>query len=220
MRVFTTVRRSKLSAVAASVFFLALLVNVAGPSAEQRTDQVPIRCAAIENPTERLQCFDDWVKGQSAAKPEPKPATPESMGKWSIKAKEDPIDDSQIIQLQLESDSGRARFGKKPMLIVYCQSKAPYLAIWWHDYIGLDNSQVTTRIDREKPTTMSWPISNTGDATLLQEPALAGFVQRLLNGEQLAVEVAPVSSPRITATFDITGLRDAIKPYSNVCKFA
>jgi type VI secretion system protein VasI len=123
-----------------------------------------------------------------------------------------------IVQFELESDTGQSRFGKKPMLAIRCNAKETYVAIEWYDYLGMERTSVTTRVDKNKALTASWRISNTGEMTALMMPELASFVRNMLDATQLVAEVVPYSDPRITAVFDITGLRAAITPRANVCK--
>ena len=44
-----------------------------------------------------------------------------------------------------------------------------------------------------------------------------GFVRKMIDATMLIAELTPYSDPTITATFDIAGLAQAIKPLAEVC---
>jgi Type VI secretion system VasI, EvfG, VC_A0118 len=136
-------------------------------------------CATIESPVDRLQCFDDWAHTQGYAGPGLAPA-PESAGNWDVKRGKNPFDDTEIVQLQLESDSGHSRFGNKPYFLIRCRSERMYVAIWWHDFLGEDEIEVKTRIDKHRVETALWQISNMHDAIIHMNAKAIAFIKRCL----------------------------------------
>jgi len=203
-----------------AIFAVLLMQTSTGLRADEASDKSAARCAAIESSVERLQCFDDWARSRGYSAPGFSPTVTESAGKWRVSQKKNPMDDTEVVQLELESDSGHSRFGDPILLAIRCQKKDPYLAIWWHDFIGMERAQVTTRIGKEKALNSQWYVSNTHEATVLLQPSFKQFIQRMFGESELVAEVVPYSDPRITAAFDITGLRKALKSVNNVCNFS
>jgi type VI secretion system protein VasI len=200
---------------------LALLVSLitvalgGRAEADDPSDRAAAHCAIIESSLERLQCFDDWARARGFSVPGFHRLADRS-GKWNVSEEKSQIDDTVIVQFELESDTGQSKFGQKPVLAIRCNVKETYVAIYWHDYLGMERTDVTTRVDKNKAATASWRISNTGEVMLM--PELASFVRNMLDATQLVAEVVPYSDPRITAVFDITGMRAAITPHADVCK--
>jgi type VI secretion system protein VasI len=164
-------------------------------------DREIARCAQFGGNLERLQCFDDLAQSLHLAGPHP-------------------IDDTEKVRLVLQSNEGRSRFGKPIHLEIRCVSGQPDLVIHWHDYLGLERPKVITRIGTERAVTAAWLSANTNDGTFLPKPMLMPFLRQMVRAETMVAQTVPYSSPTITASFNITGLSEAIRPLAEVCKLS
>jgi type VI secretion system protein VasI len=183
-------------------------------------DREIARCAQFGGNLERLQCFDDLAQSLHLAGPQPQPVNREGVGEWQVDRLKNPIDDTEKVRLVLESNEGRSRFGKPIHLEIRCVSGQPDLVIHWHDYLGLERPKVITRIGTERAVTAAWLSANTNDGTFLPKPMLMPFLRQMVRAETMVAQTVPYSSPTITASFNITGLSEAIRPLAEVCKLS
>ena len=77
---------------------------------------------------------------------------------------------------------------------------------------------VTYRIDLQISDSQSWLLVGGGDLTYIHGTKAKQFVNSLISGgKQLLARVHPYSGASLTATFDITGLEEAVKPILEGC---
>jgi type VI secretion system protein VasI len=194
------------------------LLATASAHSDERLIKDAVRCTAIRGDLERLQCFDDWTRARGLSGQQAEPVPAEGIGTWQVTRRNNPIDDTETVSMVVESTLGHSAFGKKPVLGIQCKSGQTQLVVIWYDYIAADRPDVVTRIGPGRAEKVSWYKSNTNNATILPSTTFASFVRRMLDAATMVAQVTPYSEPTITATFEITGLREAIKPLAEVCK--
>ena len=174
------------------------------------------KCAAIQNPTERLACYDM----------EYKPATKsQKASAWTVSEDQSKLDDSKTVVVSLESeDALQKRFGgsEKASLIIRCQenSTSVYFIMADHFLSSIQGyGDVTYRLDSEKPKTIGMSESTDNKALGLWGGSAVGFVKKMLGHDSMVVRLTPFNESPITTTFAISGLDEAIKPLRAACKW-
>ncbi|MBL2629969.1 type VI secretion protein, partial [Klebsiella pneumoniae] len=111
-------------------------------------------CRSELNGTKRLACYDKLFPQDAAEEDEPAvaEATP-NPGKWLTHITTSPVDDSKNVVLMLPSnDSIRTPFGETvtPTIFVACREKKTEVFINWDVYLGLEETSMLYRLDKQK----------------------------------------------------------------------
>jgi type VI secretion system protein VasI len=106
--------------------------------------------------------------------------------------------------------------GENIALIIRCKSNKTELYIKWYDYLGMDSTQVSTRVGNASAQKRSWGLSTDNTATFFPGSPIA-FIKSLMSAEKFIAQVTPYSESPVTAVFDIRGLTEAIKPLQETC---
>ena len=151
-------------------------------------------------------------------------ATPTpSMGKWVVGTYTDPLDDSILTGATLAADSGEGMNGDPVGLDIICLEGLTGLGISWGSYLGMDDPDVTYRIDDAPAETRQWTISSTDyEGTFFpyssrKDPSTLAFIQKLMEADQLIARVDPYMGASITAIFDLTGIENALEEVRAAC---
>lgn len=200
------------SVVALSVCLAAV------PAWAQSATKSLARCAAISSPTARLTCYDGAAHRLSVDRPhvDARPAIA-GTGKWRVTRKTSPIDDSKNVILALDAEETIPGMvaPAQPTLIVRCKEGKTELYIAWEVYLGLDETEVLTRVDDAPASTETWDISTDNSATFRREPT--SFIKHLLGHRRLLAQVTPYDANPALVTFELAGLDHAIAPLRQAC---
>lgn len=167
-----------------------------------------VACSGITNSAERLACFD---KAADQAIP---PITAAAAGKWSVKVDTNPLDDSKTATLILASSSGTSRMGLPIGLVVRCKSNEIEMYLNWNEYLG-NKASVTSRFGDKPASTAYWEMSSDSQGTF--SPAPAVHIREMLGVDRLVAQITPYNENPITAVFNLSGMRDSIKPLRDAC---
>lgn len=168
-------------------------------------------CASITNDAKRLACYDRLTQSLGLNPP----TSVEGKGKWQVGVETNPLDDSTSVFLMLVADSGTSTWGNRVSLVLRWESNKLEAYINWHDYLE-DGTAVTWRIGTKEARTSVWGLSTDNEATFYPYD-VAGFIQELLGTSRFVAQVTPYEESPITAVFDITGLKNAIRPLEKAC---
>ena len=187
-------------------------------------------CPSIDNDIERLNCFDKTYpsvdkKELPSTKALSAPKSTYNLNTWVHKREKDKMNDSFTNTIAIYASTGLNNYGKKIPLIIQCYKKKawgklkPFTSLYvdWGNYLG-QNAKVTTRIGSNKPKTSSWTVSNDGVVSFYLGNDVK-FINSLLADDILTLKVTPYSQNPVTASFDISGLGEAIKPIRQACKW-
>lgn len=173
------------------------------------------KCAQILGALERLECFDALAHTQGVDKP--KDVTPAigGKGKWEVSVESNPVDDTKTVTLTLMSDGARSRWGNPVGLAIRCKSNETNFFIAWQDYLGR-KATVLTRLGQEKAVTSEWSLSTDSKATFYPGSPIS-YIKQMMANSSFVAQVTPYNESPVTATFDIKGLENAVKPLRETC---
>ena len=155
--------------------------------------------------------------GDPLRTPAPPPA-PKPTGKWITSIDTNPLDDSRTVHLSLVADQGQSRYGEDITLVLRCKSNTTEVIILWNDYLGLDETRVTTRVGSKQAQTRTWSISTNNKAMFLRG-SKTSFIKELMTVDQLIAQTTPYGENSVMAIFDIKGLDKAIGPLRETCSW-
>lgn len=174
------------------------------------------KCATEVFAEARLTCYDSLATKTGIKKPEAKVVS--ALGKWNVREEKSPIDDSLNVHLFVTSnETVRSGYSTvKPSLHIRCSENETNVFLNWGLYLGLEKTKMLTRFDKEKATMSSWSISTNNEAVFVRGNDIE-FAKKVMKHQKLLVKVTPFGENPIVATFDISGLSEAIKPLREAC---
>lgn len=173
------------------------------------------RCSAIAGDLERVACYDSLAHALGFGR-NTVPVRTERSGHWRTDQERNPLDDTPTITLSLAATTGASQFGEPARLFIRCESHEVEIFINWASYLGLETTQVTSRIGAEDAATEAWANSTNNQATFYQGDTLA-LVRRLAGASRYVAQVTPYDESPITAVFDIGGLQTALTTFRQAC---
>ncbi|UUE36570.1 type VI secretion protein [Pectobacterium aroidearum] len=177
------------------------------------------QCQDETNGTKRLACYDRFFPTTFTKSKVSDQLSPESKGSWSVNVKTSPIDDSQNVFVSLDAnESFAAPFGERvrPTLYVLCREKKTELLINWDVYLGLDETTMLHRLDKQKAVNRTWSISTDTKAVFYNGRPIE-FIKSLMSSEKMYAQITPYNENSVGVTFDLKGLSNAIKPLQQAC---
>ncbi len=179
-------------------------------------------CAKTENDLDRLSCYDKISGRTPIVIP-----TKEIVGKWDLTTSTSKITDDKTISLYLQSEEvvncGWNR-GDKIAVVLRCHEKktSMYFSTGCHmvssDYN--DYGDVTYRLDADKARTVGMDVSTDNKAIGLWSGGKSiPVIKQMLDKNEMVVRMTPYGQSPFTASFKIAGLKDAIKPIREECKW-
>ncbi|EER5318489.1 type VI secretion protein, partial [Escherichia coli] len=120
------------------------------------------KCRAENDKEARLNCYDKLFPQNEAVQSESQLEKATDAGKWHTSITTSPIDDSKNVILSLESDDYiRTPFGEAvtPTLFIACREKKTEVFLSWDVYLGLEQTSMLYRLDKQKAVERNWLIS-------------------------------------------------------------
>lgn len=207
-------------------FFSPTFKTTASPAATtakteyQQPDQAKLLACQTEiNGTKRLACYDQLFPQATTTEAESAQGSAPNTGKWQTSVSTSPVDDSKNIILSLESDDYiRSRFGTsvKPTLYLACREKKTEVFIDWDVYLGIRDTSMLYRLDKQKAIEKEWTISTDTKAVFYRGSDIS-FIKSLTKADKMFARITPYGESPVNATFDLRGLPDAVKQLQNAC---
>lgn len=196
------------------LFFIVSCSFVIATYAEETTEDLIDalkEASTIEESLLRLEAYDSILEKYGIRTAAASDNSSEPENKWYVTVDEDPMDDSKRIIFMLTADEGVNAFGESIVLVLRYNAGKTEIFINWDTYLGSE-AFVTIRVGKKDPETYKWPISTSSEATFYPRDGLL-LVRELLEADQFVARVTPYGDNPITAVFDVSGLKDAAKPY-------
>lgn len=213
--------RRQLHAFVASGLLLALATHASA----QELDGELTRCAALESDLDRLACFDRVARRYGLAPTEERVRV-EGAGKWLVKEKTNPLDDTRTVVLSLPADEGRSRWGDPIYLHLLCTSGNTESYIDWGTYLGQETF-VKSRMGSQTATGAEWNLSTDQKGSFYPRGSSAPhglnpryFVMALTTVDTFVAQTTPYSENPIIAVFDVRGLEHAMVPLLDACRWS
>ncbi len=173
-------------------------------------------CAAIQSRDERLAAYDSLAS--SIRKSDPGVITTaneanQDSGSWSFKSEVSPLDDKTILTIYKDSEQS-AKVGNKvirPTLFIRFKEGSLTCSINYGIFIGTGSTTVTMRMDKEEPRSYKCEISNDHE-TIFYPSGVNWFIDRLIESKTLLIQLTPHGESSFFTSFDLEGLKEAIKP--------
>jgi hypothetical protein len=178
------------------------------------------KCAAIEEPLRRLECFDALTEKKGYRPQLPK----SSSAAWTVTEEVSPVDDSAIVTASRDADGELLAWpGKKvtPTLILRCQSRRLEVFVSTGMAEAGDSTEVTLRFDKQPAYAERWSHSTSGNALFLPgAPSTElDFVSKLRAHEKLLIQVTPYNSSPTMTTFTLAGTAEAAERVKRACGY-
>lgn len=173
------------------------------------------KCSSKKDDLARLDCFDRLDNNKKSNDHQVQKTALKDKGKWTIRVKKNPIDDSKTVDIMLDADSGKSSYGKGVSLVVRCKSNKTEFYINWNDYLGSE-AYVLTRIGNKKSKTKQWELSTDSKATFHPKETIS-FLKKMMNSDKFLAQVTPYNESPVTAIFSTRGMMEAIKPLRETC---
>ncbi len=174
------------------------------------------KCATKDSDAARLVCYDSLAARLGVERPKSKIST--GVGKWKVREDRSPIDDSVNVYLSITAaETVRSGYNTvRPSLYIRCAENKTNVFLTWDLYLGLDSTTMLTRFDKQKATTSKWSISTDNKAVFVRGSDI-DFARKLMNHNKLLTQITPYGESPVMATFEISGLQEAIKPLREAC---
>ena len=179
------------------------------------------QCRDESGDDRRLACYDRFYSPTFAGARAERSINDSgvNVGGWQTSISTSPIDDSKNVIIALEgNDSFSARFGETvtPSLYIACREKKTELYIDWSTYLGLEETTMIHRIDKQKAINKSSAISTDTNAVFYRGNVVS-FIKSLSSGRVLYAQIVPYSENPVSSTFSLDGLSEALKPLQESC---
>lgn len=168
------------------------------------------QCHSEINGTNRLACYDRFY---------PPIIVKQDLGNWRTETETSPVDDSKNVYISLEGDNSfTSSFGETitPTLNILCKEGHTYLLVNWDTYLGLEETSMLHRLDKEKAINRAWTISTDTKAVFYKGNTI-DFIKKLTSGTKLYMQITPYNENPVSTTFKLAGLAPALKPLQDAC---
>ena len=173
-------------------------------------------CANKSTDAERLICYDDLAKSLNVEKP--KTTITKGKDKWVVSEDISPVDDSKKVTLMLDAEELiRGSFNSyKPTMVLRCSENTTNAYVVMGVFLGSDRIKVLSRLDKQKATKRNWGIS-TDHKAIFAPGGNIKYIKNIMKHDKLLVQMTPYGANTVMTTFDIKGLKEAVKPLRDAC---
>lgn len=148
----------------------------------------------------------------SATNTETLPPAGPDIGKWKVSVSTDAMTVKKQTALTPQADNSDV------ILKLFCDGKDAAALVNWNDYLGVEDwasTDVTQRIGEGKPRKEGWYADPNGEVT--HAGYARGFIEEVREANRLVMRVTPYKGNPKTATFDTSGLTEALKANRPEC---
>lgn len=170
---------------------------------------------SIDNAERKARLKDEYESGLAQIK---RGICKPINGVWTVRTKKSAIDDSTNVYLSVNSTNSvhSGYDSAQPSLNIRCAQGQTSVYIDWGLYLGIDDTYMLSRLDKEPATTKSWSIS-TDNKAVFAPGNEAAFAKELMSHKQLIARITPYGEDPVMATFPLGSLTHAIEPLRKAC---
>jgi len=193
-----------------------------------------LACSEINEPVDRLECFDgvgrqakraDTLTAKedpmSAEMPVGSTSSPEPQ--WHSEKKRSKIDGSTLVTARIESNEEvtvHAGETYRPVFGIECQKKKTIAYIASRAPLGIEETAIDLKIDDAPPFTLELELSSDyKSAGWWASPDAVAFLKKLAGKQVLAARLTPVRDVPVEVTFNLVGMKQAIAPLTKACNW-
>lgn len=215
--------------------------HAAAPPDEAALRAQVARCATVKDALQRLECYDRLARRLEVAAPtaattrsapavpppvRPAPAVtgyapepPSPGGHWERNIERNGKGRITKVTLRLPAASEKGGIGGEPVtLVLRCMGTETSVSIDWQNYVGENGVPVTLRADDSGGVRKLWQVSVNGSQTAYPGNAVA-LIRGWRGVHALHAQLNPYGGYPMAATFDLTGLEQALAPLQATCRW-
>lgn len=153
--------------------------------------------------------------GTTAALGAGETANAADFGKWQVKLHADPMNDSSIALVMIQSEADDVTLG------LNCRKDTDDVGIIWRRFLGgeeingEEQKDIIYRVDQGQPIVATWKVMP--DRTTVRAFTPEGFVREIRDSSRLVLQVEPYQEMPLTVVFETKGLRDALLATTPEC---
>jgi type VI secretion system VasI family protein len=138
-------------------------------------------------------------------------------GRWTTSTEPAAGGGTDVYTMVSSNDALSAAGGAgRPTLVLRCVDEQTDLYITWFVAVGAEAMDVETRMDDETARTEPWSVSTDRQSTFFEGDA-AARIREWMDGDALRADLALAGQTPLSATFDLTGLDEAVPPLRQAC---
>jgi len=196
--------------MAANYILTLCCATVAVMSAAAATADDLQSCAAIDDASARLVCYDKLAGRQ----------IPPGVGKWRLEYRHSLTGGGKAVFLILNADvdsSFAEPTWMTPQLVLICDTAETKAMVVPQRFMSptMQGMDVLERVDGGDPIRATWQIS--GDGRSVYQPDPVPWIKSLLGAERLDIGLRPFFDKPADFSFDVEGLATAILPLESAC---
>lgn len=187
------------------------LLTISTPIAAQVSDGS--ECAQLNSSELRLSCYDSIFRDSKSS------ATNDGRSSaWKLDVTTSKLDDHQEVKLLLDSDLYNAK------LTIACRKPEILFRVSWGRTVFMNSQLIDYRIDENPPQKEYMSASRSGASIVFSSAhgpkiLLQEFLQQLTKGKSLYLRAVTTGGYYSEATFNISGLEDALAPLRVACEW-
>ena len=151
--------------------------------------------------------------------------TESATGSWTVDSETRPADGSTKTVAVVPAEGNERQQGQSIDLIVKCDDGDMSVNIDWGQYLRDEAPAVTVRIDSLPPSKSKWARSEDKNASYFKplgskkarQQKIVSLVRELMAGQRLVARVIPNGQKAVTAAFDLSGAKTALRNVRRAC---
>jgi len=171
----------------------------------------------IENPNDRLNCYDGIFRPVDLAP---------SSGNWDISTRTSALDDSKVVVIRVDSENNvRNRFGSvgPATFLARCSENTTSAFFTFAGEFMADiqsYGRIDYRVDDRPARNRNFTASTSNEALgLWRGSGSIPFLKEISDGSSLLIRVTPFNESPIELTFVIAGMEEALVPLREACNW-
>ena len=143
------------------------------------------------------------------------------LGEWRVSQEVSPVDDSMTVLMKLNAENRvdvkgwGSDYASYPKLVIRCKENKTSVYINYDSFLSTDDMTVLTRFDKNPAKKHSWGVSTDYEAVFA--PSGVSWAKKIANASKLFVRLTPYGESPVSATFDLTGSEEAMRPLRATC---